>query len=143
LNLLNFYINKKIMSLKEYIKLQELENKNQIAIDFDGVIHKNSKGFFDGTVYDDPIENSLDSIKEISKKFDIIIFTAKASKDRPLINGKTGEEHVIDWLKKHSFYQYIKDVVVEKPRAILYIDDKGYRFENWKKTINFVSNINI
>jgi len=129
------------MSLKEYTKLQEIENKSQIAIDFDGVIHKNSKGFFDGTVYDDPIEGSLDSIKKISQKFDIIIFTAKASKDRPLINGKTGKEHVVDWLKENGFYQYIKNVVIEKPRAILYIDDKGYKFNNWVETINFVDSI--
>jgi hypothetical protein len=129
------------MSLKEYTKLQEIENKSQIAIDFDGVIHKNSKGFFDGTVYDDPIEGSLDSIKKISQNFDIIIFTAKASKDRPLINGKTGKEHVVDWLKENGFYQYIKNVVIEKPRAILYIDDKGYKFNNWVETINFVDSI--
>jgi uncharacterized Ntn-hydrolase superfamily protein len=128
------------MILKEYTKLQELENNNQIAIDFDGVIHKNSKGFFDGTVYDDPIEGSLDAIKEISKSFDIVIFTAKASTDRPLVNGKTGKEHVVDWLKKNGFYQYIKDVVIEKPRAILYIDDKGYRFKNWSDTLSFMSN---
>ena len=57
------------MSLKEYTKLQEIENKSQIAIDFDGVIHKNSKGFFDGTVYDEPIEGSLDSIKKNKPKF--------------------------------------------------------------------------
>jgi hypothetical protein len=130
------------MSLKEYTKLQEIENKSQIAIDFDGVIHKNSKGFFDGTVYDEPIEGSLDSIKKISQNFDIIIFTAKASKDRPLINGKTGKEHVVDWLKENGFYQYIKNVVIEKPRAILYIDDKGYKFNNWVETINFVDSIN-
>ena len=129
------------MNHKEYTKLQELENKNQIAIDFDGVIHKNSKGFFDGTVYDTPIEGSLDAIKKISTKFHIVIFTAKASKDRPLINGKTGKEHVIEWLKENGFYPYIKDVVIEKPRAILYIDDKGYKFNNWIETISFLDTI--
>ena len=38
-----------------------------IGIDFDGVIHKNSKGFFDGTVYDEPIKGSLEALKRISK----------------------------------------------------------------------------
>lgn len=129
------------MTLEDYTRLQELENKNQIAIDFDGVIHKNSKGFFDGTVYDTPIEGSLDAIKKISTKFDIVVFTAKASKDRPLIDGKTGKEHVVEWLKENGFYQYIKDVVIEKPRAVLYIDDKGYKFNNWIETISFLDTI--
>ena len=48
--------------------------------------------------------------------------------------------------KKYSeevpYYKYIKDVVVEKPRAVLYIDDKAFRFENWVKTNDFVSSIN-
>ena len=35
----------------------------QIGIDFDGVIHKNSKGFYDGTVYDDPVNGVAESSK--------------------------------------------------------------------------------
>ena len=50
-------------------------NENQIAIDFDGVIHKNSKGYYDGTIYDEPVEGSLEAIKKLSKKHDIVIFT--------------------------------------------------------------------
>ena len=53
------------MNIKEYDLLQQTENNNYLAIDFDGVIHKNSKGFFDGTVYDSPIAGAIDAIKEI------------------------------------------------------------------------------
>ena len=31
----------------------------EVVIDFDGVIHKNSKGYFDGTIYDKPIDGGL------------------------------------------------------------------------------------
>ncbi len=34
-----------------------------IAIDFDGVIHKYSKGWQDGEIYDEPIEGSFEAIK--------------------------------------------------------------------------------
>ena len=107
-----------------------------IGIDFDGVIHKNSKGFFDGTVYDEPIEGSLDALKRISKKYDIIIFTAKAKKDRGKINGKTGTEMVWEWLKKYKMDIYVKDVTSEKPRAVAYIDDKAIRFDKWKNVLD-------
>ena len=40
----------------------ELRN---IAIDFDGVIHKNSKGFHDGTIYDEPLEGAKDSLEKM------------------------------------------------------------------------------
>lgn len=124
------------MNLQDYNKLQSQENTQQIAIDFDGVIHKNSKGFHDGTVYDEPIEGALEAIKELSQKYEIVIFTAKAKPDRPLINGKTGSELIWDWLEKHNIQQYVKKVTSEKPRAVFYIDDKGIRFESWAQILN-------
>ena len=115
------------------------ESKN-IGIDFDGVIHKNSKGFHDGTIYDDPIEGSLEAIKYLATKYNLIIFTAKAKPDRPLINGKTGQELVWEWLDKHGFSSYIKEVTSEKPRALVYIDDKALRFIDWQSTLSQINN---
>ena len=126
------------MNLINYNNKQSLENQNQIAIDFDGVIHKNSKGFFDGTVYDKPIKGTEEALKNLSKKYKIIIFTCKVKPDRPLINGKTGKELIEDWLSKHNILHYIHEVTCEKPRASVYIDDKGYRFENWENTLRFI-----
>ena len=102
-----------------------------LGIDFDGVIHKNSKGFFDGTIYDDPIEGTEEALKKLSDKYTLICYTAKAKPDRMLINGKTGTELVWEWLKKHKFDKYISKVTSEKPRAVAYIDDKAIRFSNW------------
>jgi len=109
-----------------------------LAIDFDGVIHNFDKGFHDGTCYGDPIDGSLDALKQLSKKYKIIIFTAKAKHDRPLINGKTGVELVSEWLDKHGVLEYISKITAEKPRAFLYIDDNGYRFADWSSTLNFM-----
>lgn len=111
-----------------------------IAIDFDGVIHNDYLGYHDGTCYGNPIEGSLDAIKELSKKYKIIIFTAKAKPSRPLVDGKTGKELVTDWLIKYKYIEYIQEVTCEKPRAIIYIDDNGYRFANWENTLNFMKN---
>tara|TARA_R100000963_G_C4600951_1_gene74670 strand:+ start:212 stop:604 length:393 start_codon:yes stop_codon:yes gene_type:complete len=106
----------------------------QIGIDFDGVIHKNSKGFHDGTVYDDPVGGSRESLKRLSKKYKIIVYSAKARKDRMLINGKTGAELIWEWLKKHQLDPFVSEVTSEKPRAVFYIDDKAFRFTSWDKS---------
>ena len=116
-------------------KITEEENKT-IAIDFDGVIHSFELGYHDGTIYGTPIEGSIESIKMLSKKYDIIIYTAKAKKDRPLINGKTGTELIWDWLKKYNVNSYIKEITAEKPRCICYIDDKAIQFKNWNQALN-------
>jgi len=114
-----------------------------IAIDFDGVIHTFDKGFYDGTCYGEPLPGSLEAIKTLSEKYNIIIFTAKAKPSRPLVNGKTGTELVIEWLTKHDVMQYVVEVTSEKPRAQLYIDDKGFHFENWVDTMKYLEGWNV
>jgi hypothetical protein len=111
---------------------------NNLAIDFDGVIHNMDKGFYDGTCYGDPLPGSLEAIRELSKKYRIIIFTAKAKPDRPLVNGKTGIELVREWLDKYGVLDCVIDITSEKPRAILYIDDNGYRHTDWDNTLKFI-----
>jgi 5'(3')-deoxyribonucleotidase len=118
----------------------ETEKKN-LAIDFDGVIHNANKGWYDGTCYGDPLPGAIEAIKTLSKNYTIIIFTAKAKPNRPIVNNKTGVELVKEWLGKHNIINYISDVTSEKPRAELYIDDNGYRFENWSDTLTFINKL--
>jgi len=123
----------------DYQKLVLEDETKTIAIDFDGVIHSFEFGFHDGTIYGTPLPGSLESIKKIAEKYKIVIYTAKAKKDRPLINGKTGTELVWEWLKKYKIDTLIADVTAEKPRAICYIDDKAIQFINWNQALNDLS----
>jgi hypothetical protein len=123
----------------DYQKLVLEDETKTIAIDFDGVIHSFEFGFHDGTIYGTPLPGSLESIKKIAEKYKIVIYTAKAKKDRPLINGKTGTELVWEWLKKYKIDTLIADVTAEKPRAVCYIDDKAIQFINWNQTLNDLS----
>ena len=106
-----------------------------IAIDFDGVIHKSSKGFHDGTIYDEPVEGSIEAIKKLAKKYRLVIYTCKGRPERPLIKGKTGIELIWEWLEKYGIDECIDEVNGLKPRAKCYIDDKSIRFENWKQAL--------
>ena len=112
---------------------------NNLAIDFDGVIHDANLGFHDGTCYGLPIEGSLAAIRKLAKTYRIVIFTAKAKPNRPLIGGKTGTELVRDWLEKYEVLDCVAEITSEKPRAFLYIDDNAYRFLNWSDTLRFIS----
>jgi len=125
--------------MAEKIRQHSFEDETyQIGVDFDGVIHANSKGFYDGTVYDDPIPGSRDALIALSKKYKIIVFSAKAREDRMLIGGKTGVELIWEWLKKYDMDQYVEDVTAEKPRAVYYIDDKAIRFVDWNSALKEV-----
>ena len=123
------------MNNEQYDALRLVEEEQNLAIDFDGVIHKCSKGYHDGTIYDDPVPGALYALKELSKHYNVIVFTAKAKPDRPLVNGKTGAELVWEWLQKHDVAQYVSEVTSEKPRAKYYIDDKAMKFEYWGVTL--------
>ena len=114
---------------------KDLEN---ISIDFDGVIHDFSKGWHDGTCYGDPLPGAIDAIKKLSSHYNVIIFTAKAKPSRPLVNGKTGTELVAEWLDKHGVLDCIDEITCEKPRSQVYVDDKGYHFQNWDDTMRYL-----
>ena len=115
--------------------------ENNLAIDFDGVIHSSDKGYHDGTCYGEIILGAEDSIKELSKKYNIIIFTAKVKPNRPIVNGKTGLQLVQEWLTEKGLIDYIDEITSEKPRAKFYIDDKGIRFTSWEQTMNDLKNL--
>ena len=121
--------------MKEFLEKLREEVNSIIVLDFDKVIHRGSKGFYDGTVYDDPIEGTGEALKLLSSKYKLVISSCKADPNRPLINGKTGVELIWEWLIKYDFAQYIDDVTNEKVRALFYIDDKGITFTTWKKIL--------
>ena len=114
------------------------DEKINISIDFDGVIHKCSKGYYDGTIYDEPIEGSYEALKKLSENHTIIINTCKAKPDRGLVNGKTGTRLVWEWLEKYDMSKFVSKVTSEKPRAKVYIDDKGITFNNWQESISIL-----
>jgi ribonucleotide monophosphatase NagD (HAD superfamily) len=99
-------------------------SKQTIAIDFDGVLHKYSKGYFDGSIYDEPVEGSLEAIFELSKTYKIVVFTAR-EEFKP----------VSVWLIKHGFKPFISDLTNIKPKAVIYIDDRALHFTDWKSAL--------
>ena len=121
--------------MKDYVGKIIEATTTVIAIDFDKVIHKNSKGYHDGTIYDDPVEGVKEALEVLSKKYTLVVFTCKAKPSRPFINGKGGRTLVWEWLRKHDLVQYISEVTHEKPWALYYIDDKAIKFTSWDQVL--------
>ena len=126
------------MNSKEFKKFTLDSDKNVIAVDFDGVIHKSSKGFYDGTIYDEPVEGTKKGLEYLSKSYKLVVYTCKANPDRPLIDGKTGIELIWKWMEKYDLSKYISDVVYGKPNAKYYIDDKAICFIDWNQILKAV-----
>jgi len=122
-------------TVESWGKLQDKILTDTIAIDFDGVIHKNSKGYHDGTVYDEPVEGAIEAIKRLSAKYTIMLYTFKGHPERPIVDGKDGIQGTWEWLDKYGIRDCVQDIVWGKPNAKIYIDDKGYKFESWSKTL--------
>ena len=132
------YLYKKHMdnyNIDDFKSMVAEKEKDVIAVDFDGVIHKNSKGFHDGTIYDAPIDDVKKGLEYLSNSCKLILYTCKANPNRPLVNGKTGTELIWEWLEKYNLREYISEITFEKPNVKYYIDDKAIKFESWDKII--------
>jgi FMN phosphatase YigB (HAD superfamily) len=104
-----------------------------IAVDFDGVIHKYSKGFQGlDNAYDPPMPGVFSGLDELkSMGFRLIIVSS-----RPV-------EPIKQWLKKHNMEHYFDDVTNIKHPARYYIDDHAVRFEkddpnSWENIVKFI-----
>lgn len=109
------------LELNKIKEISNLDKKKTIAIDFDGVIHKYSKGFRGlDNAYDPPMDGAVESIKQLYDEG----YTLKILSSRP-------KEVIYLWLKKYGLSEYITEVSNHKFPATVYIDDRGFLFENW------------
>ena len=124
-------------------------SKKTIVFDFDGVIHKGYKGWKDGSIYGEIDSKLIDYIQELLNDYYVVV-----SSNRPA-------EQIVDFmnnvfvnpLKWEVFKKdmqgnmyWNKDFVIgvtnEKAVGILYIDDRGFRYDKNKDTYENIENIN-
>ena len=65
------------MKKSDFLDMVKDTEKNQLGLDFDGVIYKNSKGFHDGTMYDGPIDGATESLKHLNYKYKVETIVVK------------------------------------------------------------------
>ncbi len=115
--------------------------KKRILIDFDRTIHKYSKGYDDGSIYDEPFGNVkkyVDKLKDMG--YEIVIFTSRVSKEEFPDKYIEYTNKVKDWLNKNKIY--FDKITSDKLPSILIIDDSSYRFMgNWDEEFPKILNI--
>jgi hypothetical protein len=98
-----------------------------IAIDFDGVIHQYiSPWTLSHEIHDPPVEGAFEFLQGcVDEGFKIAIYTAR-------VNDPGVVPHIIQWFKKYALPDRVFDamtITALKPGAVIYIDDRGWRFE--------------
>jgi len=130
-----------------------------IAIDFDGVIHKYSKGWQDGKIYDEPFENVFNHISKLMEENTVFIFSARSPRqikkwmishcvfDEYIDMGSYAEQHythlkygfevqLIPFWTKFWNKKNVLGITNRKLPAQVYIDDRALRFNgDWEETL--------
>ncbi len=120
-----------------------------IAIDFDGVIHKYSKGWQDGSIYDEPFEGVVSALMTLKRSFWVYIFTSRDVQD--VVNwmnsklwgdGEMGFRTIA--MPEGTRFWHGNEVAVSNRKlpAVYYIDDRGIRFDgSWKLVLEQIEKI--
>lgn len=116
-----------------------------IAVDFDGVIHRYDSPWVNAhTIPDLPVDGAIRWLWEMLQKFDVVIFSTRCKTWR-------GRRAVRKWLREHAGNLYyetpgqigIEDVRLSfnKPRALIYLDDRAVRFKGSFPSAHQVHNL--
>jgi hypothetical protein len=107
--------------------------RRTLAVDFDGVLHAYTSGWKGQLeIVDPPIPGAFAWLTEIVRDFDVIVFSSRLNPRGVPI------EVVIEsfraWFLRHGLPPETLTRLqfwtgVGKPMALVYIDDRGYRFE--------------
>jgi hypothetical protein len=106
--------------------------QRRAMIDFDGTIHKYSKGYANGQIYDDPFKGAKQVINWLKDQgYEIVIFTTRASKENAKETGGNHEKEITNvenWLLNNGIY--FDRVTSDKVAADFYVDDKAIVIKN-------------
>lgn len=138
-----------------------------IAIDFDGVIHKYSKGWHDGTCYDEPVEGVFDAISHFFRcGYSVFIFSTRKPKEikkwidkyimeTTFVRGDATQDpgpdfdyptygfksEIISMFTKFWNKKNVLGITRRKLPALVYVDDRALKFNGvWRETVSEIEN---
>jgi hypothetical protein len=116
----------------------DIVERKKLLVDFDGTIHKYSKGWADGTIYDEPIDGAGRAINILKDKYEIIIFSTRASCKEQGGNCINQIKNMKQWLDRYGIHY--DDITSEKIGAFRMIDDLAIPFKgNWNDVLQEIN----
>jgi hypothetical protein len=118
--------------------------KKAVVLDFDGVIHSYTSKFkFPFVIPDPPVNGAMEWLHENANKLTIRILSTRNSNERGL---EAMKKWILKWgLEKcgpdfEKSFKRLKfvDPTKGKPKAQLYIDDRGFHFKGTFPTLEFI-----
>lgn len=114
-----------------------------VAVDFDGVIHAYSKGWQDGSIYDEPMPGAFAALHELMRDYAVFVHTTRNRRQvAAWIEQRAGysiECVTSPWPSQRSrkFWNTQGCLLVtnKKLPAVAYIDDRGIRFQSWDQAL--------
>lgn len=119
-----------------------MSKKWSIAVDFDGVIHQYTSKF-DINHLDPPMPGAFEWLEEMTKHFKVVIYSCRFSpkaNSEDEVSGRAWHfaNKALDlaegWFLEHGLPKEVYDQLVfwqnpGKPTALVYVDDRAFRFE--------------
>ncbi len=100
-------------------------SKPILCVDFDGVIHSYASGWQGAeNLPDPPVPGAIEWLDTIIEDFDVAVCSTRAATDE-------GREAIREYLLRHGLSEAVVSAIrieAGKPPALLYIDDRGWRF---------------
>jgi len=108
-----------------------------VAADFDGVIHAYSKGWQDGSIYDEPVPGAFAAIRDLQRVYAVAVHTCRDPVTVAAWLNEHGIPAIADPAGEHGRWEDQETVLVtnRKPLAIAYIDDRAIRFQSWAQAL--------
>jgi hypothetical protein len=111
-----------------------------VAVDFDGVIHAYSRGWHDGTIYDEPLPGAFDALRDLMTTYAVMIHTTREpSQVARWIKRRSGIEASwsTDENRLGEFWNGRDTILVTRRKlpALAYIDDRAIRFTSWDQAL--------
>lgn len=108
-----------------------MSTRKLVAVDFDGVLHRYSKGWHDGTIYDEPVPGAMQWLAALLDTFEVVIVSTR-------MHTAEGRDAVQVWIAKHMrsvFGDEWSEIAARlrysflKPPAWVTIDDRALTFD--------------